>query len=1063
VRFFIKQFRIKYHPKLMRMSFFQLVKSRLGSFGLLLVCAFLLLTTASAQQNSPQDTVITGKVISSKDGAPLAGVSVTDSRNPAKGVVTDANGLYQIRVNKGVKALQFSHVGYVSSEVAISGKTLVNVTLTAADAALDEVVVVGYGTQKKINQTGSTETVRFDDAVNQPVTNTGQLMYGKFSGVQITQSSGLPGADASSIIIRGVGTFGSTNPLVVIDNIQYDGLEAFNNLAPSDIESISVLKDASASSIYGARGANGVIVVTTKKGKKGSMKVIYNAYTGLQSVTVVPKYLDAVNYAKLKNEHDINANGANAPLRYTDADIQAIADGSNPDQYANTNWAKEILRTAPVQNHFLSFSGGNDKTTYRVSLGYLNQQAVVRGKFKNERFNLSLNLNSQVKDWLNISNVTNMYWSAFKGPAGGADAITGETGIINQFQRSSPTVPAYYSNGEYGIVDGSYQNVNFSFPVTNPLRTGYLGNYRSNDINMADRLGVKVDFTKSLSFETSGSINLNFGNTSNFVPTSATYDWAGNLVGQNLVNTLTKGNNLDYRLLNENILRYSKRFNRDHDLSVLLGHSLIYNKSSVNKGQVSGFPSNSIQEFDGGGVLNPNVSGSAYEVALQSFFSRVNYIFKGKYLFEFNIRRDGSSRFGASNKYGNFPSASAGWRISQERFLSHVKWISDLKIRASWGITGNDNIGNYIFEQTYNTNLDYVLGNDVVVGAVALTSLANPTITWETIKQTDVGLDASLFRNKLSITAGYFKKNSYDLLYTNFPIPSTIGVTNLAAQNAASMVNSGLEFLVNYRGKIAKFNYSIGGSVSKFADNKVTGLGEKGAETISGETIIRIGAPFGAYYGYKVLGIFQTQDEVNNAPVQFGSNKTAPGDFQYADLSGPDGKPDGKIDAYDRTVIGNPFPKWTYNFNASLDYKGFDLNLTFQGVQRIDRLLNDNGQLPMEGDRNNVLAYWIDRWTVDNPSTKLPRLGGPNNSIVSDFYIQDASYLRLKNVELGYSLPASVTKRIGIDLLRFYVGGQNMLTFTKMKNFDPERQRGGATDQLTPLYKIITFGLNVKF
>ncbi|MBI1342308.1 MAG: SusC/RagA family TonB-linked outer membrane protein [Terrimonas sp.] len=1045
------------------MSFLQLLKRKAGPYGVMLFGILLFFSAAKAQVTPSQSNVIKGKVTAAKDNQPLSGVSVEDSDKPGSGTVTDENGMYEIRVSDNTKTLRFTYVGFISAEIPVSGRSLINVSLEAGVSTLDEVVVVGYGTQKKINQTGAAETVRFDDAVNQPVTNSGQLMYGRFSGVQITQSSGLPGSDASSVIIRGVGTFGSANPLVVIDNIQYDGLEAFNNLAPSDIESISVLKDASASAIYGARGANGVIVVTTKKGKKGPMKVIYNGYTGLQKVTVVPEYLDAVNYARLKNEHDINLNGANAPLRFTASDIQAIIDGTKPDQYANTNWAKAILRNALIQNHYLSFSGGNDRTTFRVSLGYLNQQAVVKGKFKSERYNLSLNLNSKVKDWLTISNVTNTYWSKFRGPAGGAGAITGETGIINQFQRSSPTVPVYYSNGEYGIVDGSYQYVNFSFPVTNPIQKGYLGDYLNDDINIAERLGLKVDFTKYISFESSGSLNLGFGNTSNFVPTNNTYDWAGNLVGQNLVNTLTNIETFSYRLLNENILRYARKYNEHHDVSFLLGHSLIYNRNDGFTGQLSGFPSNSVQEFDGGGVLNPNVSGGASEVSLQSFFSRVNYVLNGKYLFEFNIRRDGSSRFGPSHRYANFPSASVGWRLSEEKFLSNVDWISELKLRGSWGITGNDNIGNYIFEQTYNTNLDYILGTSNIVGAVALTGLANPNITWETIKQVDLGLDAGLFRNHLSVTADYFKRNSSDVLYTNFPIPSSIGVTNLAAQNAASMVNSGVELTVNYRGRMHEFNYNVGASVSKFADNKVTGLGEKGIETINNETIIRIGQPFNAYFGYRVLGVFQTMDEVNNAPKQFGSNKTAPGDFQYADLSGPDGKPDGVIDAYDRTIIGNPFPKWTYNFNVNLDYKGFDLNIILQGVDRIDRLLNDNGQLPMEGDRNNVLAYWVNRWTVDQPSKTLPRLGGQNNSIVSDFYIQDCSYLRVKSIELGYALPKSITRKMGIDVLRFYLGGQNILTFTKLKNFDPERQRGNATDQLTPLYKIFTFGLNVKF
>jgi TonB-linked SusC/RagA family outer membrane protein len=1028
----------------------------LPNFGL---CFFLfLLSLHSFSQSNP----VSGTVVNAEDNAPVVGVSVVE-QGSSKGTMTDKNGAFTLNVRSGKPVLEFSSVGFESYKLNWDGSAAIKVQLQPKISAMQDVVVVGYGVQKKINQTGSTQTVKFDDAVNQPVTNSGQLMYGKFSGVQLTQGSGLPGADASSIIIRGVGTFGSANPLVVIDNIQYTGLDAFNNLAPSDIETISVLKDASASAIYGARGANGVIVVTTKKGKSGAMSIVYNGYVGQQKVTVLPHYLDAVNYAKLKNEKDLNLNGANAPLRYSDANIQAIIDGSQPDQYTNTNWANEIVRTAPIQNHYLAFSGGNDKTTYKVSLGYLNQDAVVKGKFKSERYNLSFNLNSQLKNWLSISNVTNTYWNKFKGPTGGSDAITGETGIINQFQRSAPTVPVYYSNGEYGIVDGSYLNVNASFPVTNAIRRGYLGDFQSDNINLADRFGIKVDFNKNISFETSGSVNLNQENVSDFNPTGNTYDWAGNLVGQSLVNTLINSSSFNYQLLNENILRYSKKFNNKHDFSFLAGYSLQYSRNDGFKGSLQGFPSNAIQEFDGGGVLNPSVSGSAYEESVQSLFSRINYNYDGKYLFEFNVRRDGSSKFGSSNRYANFPSASVGWRINQEKFLSDVNWLSDLKLRGSWGLTGNDNIGNYIYDQTYNTGLDYFLGTSTVVGAVAITRLANPTITWETIEQYDIGLDAGFLRNKLSLTADYFKRNSTDVLYGNFPIPSTIGVTNLAAQNAASMVNSGLELAANYRDRFKGLTYSLGGSLSKFADNKVTGLGEKGLETINAETIIRIGVPFNAYYGYKVLGVFQTTGEVSKAPKQFGSNLTAPGDFQYADLSGPAGKPDGVIDAFDRTVIGNPYPKMIYNFNGNFDFKGFDLSILFEGLSGVDRLLNDNGQLPFEGDRNNTLDYWINRWTPDNPSTKLPRLGGPNNSIVSTFYIEDASYLRLKNLELGYNLPASLINKIGLSKLRIYAGGQNMLTFTKMKNFDPERARGGNTDQLTPLYKVFTLGLNVKF
>ncbi|WP_295188919.1 TonB-dependent receptor [Sediminibacterium sp.] len=910
-----------------------------------------------------------------------------------------------------------------------------------------------------MNQTGSTQTVKFDDAVNQPVTNSGQLMYGKFSGVQITQGSGLPGADASSVLIRGLGTFGNSNPLVVIDNIQFSGLNEFNNLSPADIESISVLKDASASSIYGARGANGVIIVTTKKGKSGSSSVVYNSYVGFQKATVIPKYLGAVDYATLINERDINQTGPTTNLRYSPADIQAIIDGSNKDQFSNTNWANEILRNAPIQSHYIAFSGGNEKTTYRVSLGYLGQEAIVKGKFKTDRFTLSFNLNSKVKEWLSISNVTNAYWSKFKGPTGGADAITGETGIINQFQRSHPVVPAFYSNGEYGFVDGTYLKVNAGPPITNPLRRGVLGDYSDDEINIATRFGVKADLTKYLSFETSGSISAQFGSTSNFTPTSDVRDWAGNIVSQNLVNSLRNSTRFNYRLLNENILRYAKKFDGNkHDLGVLVGHSLVYNRNDGFTGNLEGFPTNNLQEFNGGGVLNPNVSGGASVETLQSFFARVNYIYNGKYLFEANVRRDGSSKFGPANKYGTFPSLSAGWRISEEKFLRDVTWLSELKLRGSWGITGNDNIGNNLYSQNYSLSGDYFIGNTIVSTVTLAGGLANPRIRWEKVEQLDVAVDAGFFGNKLQVTAGYFNRKSSDLLYSNYPIPATIGISSLGAQNAADMVNSGTEFSLNYRNSVRKLNYTLGANLSLFADNKVTGLGQGGLQTIGAETIFRVGDPFNALYGYKVLGIFQSTNEVATSPRQFGNTRTAPGDFKYADLNG-----DGVINESDRTVIGNPFPKTVYNFNATLDYKGIDLVLTFEGVGRLDRIMNDNGQRVMEDSRNNVLSYLINRWTPTNPSTIYPRAGGQNNAVVSTFFVEDVSYTRLRNLEIGYTLPNSITSKFGVSKLRVYVGGQNLLTFTKFKNFDPERQRGGNSDQNTPLYKVYTFGLNVKF
>lgn len=1009
------------------------------------------------QAEAQQGRQVSGTVVSQTESDGLPGVSIT-VKGTTRGTVTDIDGRFSLEVPSSESILVFSFIGYQSQEIQVGNQSNINISLTESEALLDEFVVVGYGEQKRLNLTGAVETVRFDEAVNQPVTNSGQLMYGRFAGVQLTQASGLPGADQSGIIIRGQGSFGGTNPLVVIDNIQYDGLREFNNLAPSDIESISVLKDASASAIYGARGANGVIVVTTKKGVKGKFSVDYNNFIGFQRVTVVPEYLDGVQFAQLRNERDLNFNGPNAPLRYSEADIDAIRNGTSPERFANTNWADVALRDAPIQNHYLGFSGGTDRTTYRVSLSYLNQEAVVQGKFQNERYTLGINLTATPNSWLTVTNVTNAYWTKFRGPRGGAGAITGETGIINQFQRSAPTVPVRYPNGELGFVDGAYENVNFSFPINNVLETGFIGDFESDNINFSERIGLSAKLAEGLYFETSGNLNLNFENISNFSPTRTTRDWEGNIVNQSVLNSLSNTLNFSYRLMNENILRYAKSFDDSHNFNFMLGHSIIYDKVDGFSGSLEGFPTDNIQEFNGGGVLNPSVSGGAAEEAWQSFFGRVNYNYQEKYLFEFNLRRDGSSKFGPENRYGTFPSVSAGWNIGRESFLAGSNVFSDVKVRGSWGISGNDRIGNYIFEQTYNTGLDYHIGQNTIVPAVALTSLANPSIRWERIEQYNFGVDMALFQNKLNVTMDYFTRISSDILYTNFPIPNSIGVTNLAAQNAAGMENRGVELNVNYRKTFGQFRMEIGGNVTRMADNKVTNLGEGGEETITGNNIIRIGAPFQSYFGYQTMGIFQTQEEVDSAPVQFGSNITSPGDIRYVDIND-----DGVINADDRVIIGNPFPRWIYGANANFSYKNFDITAIFQGIGRVDRIMQGNGQMPMTDERNNALTYWVDRWTPENPSEVLPRLGGVNNAQISTFYIEDMSFFRMKNLEIGYNLPKAIAERLLMQRARVFIGGQNLLTLTKVKNFDPERQRGINTDRQAPLYKVYTAGINLKF
>jgi|SRR6056297_59346 len=1026
---------------------------------LLLFCVILFFNSESHAFGIMQDQQreITGTV-TDETGETLIGATIM-VKGTTRGTQTDVNGEYTISAREG-EILVFSFVGHIPIEITVVDQTEIDVVLESDETLLDEVVVVGYGTQKKVNLTGSVQTVSFDEAVNQPVSNSGQLLYGRFSGVQLTQTSGSPGADGSSIVIRGVGTFGSRTPLIVIDNIQYDDLAAFNNLAPSDIESITILKDASSLAIYGARGANGVILVKTKRGRTGELTVEYNGYYGTQNPTVVPEFLGSLEYATLMNEKFRNEDGPQFNPRYTAEQIDAIRNNSLPDQFGNTDWAEEVLTSAPITKHNISFRGGNQRTTYRVSAGFLQQDAIIRSKFKSERFNFGFNINSDVKDWLTVSSVTNAFWRKNEGPTGGQGAFNGDNGIIYSFQRTAPTIPLFYSNGEYGVVDGAYTNDNPSLLTQNPLRRGYLGDYIQDNINVSTRMGVTLKILDGLTFETSGSANIISNNVSDFVPTQLQNDWQGRLVINSDLNRLENSSAFNYTLINENILRYQTDLNDNNTISTLLGHSVSYARNDGFGATATGFASDQFREFNAG-ATEDFATGGSNEDTYQSVFTRINYNFKEKYLAEFNYRIDGSSRFGDRNRYGYFPSGSLGWRISEEEFLNLTDNINNLKVRVSWGITGNDRIDRYGFQTLLSYNQDYYLGNSPYLGA-SITRLGNPGIRWEETEQIDLGVDLTMFNNQLEIVADYFRRDSKDILYANFPIPNTLGVTSLVAENAASMVNEGIEMSLNYRGMFKNVSYSFGTNLTKFLTrSEVTGLGDGGEETITNTSIIRIGEPFRAYYGYRAIGIFQDFADVASAPIHFNGN-SGPGDIRYADLSGPDGEPDGIIDNFDRTVIGNPNPNWLINFNASAEFAGFDINVLFQGVSGVDRLLMGNGNLPVPDNRSNVLEYWTGRWTPENPSNNLPRVGGQNNEVVSSFYVQDASYLRLKNLEVGYTLDSNLTRKFNVNQLRVFMGAQNIFTFTGLEYFDPEGATGSQSNRQAPLYKTITLGINLK-
>ncbi|MFB2119890.1 TonB-dependent receptor [Parapedobacter sp. 2B3] len=1008
-----------------------------------------------------QERIITGKV-TDESGQPLAGVTVA-IKGTSLAVTTDDTGNYRVEIPINGNTLVFTIVGFEAVEWPIGNQSTISISMKPSVSDLEEVVVVGYGTQKKVNLTGSVQSITFNDAVNTPVANSAQLMYGKFSGVQLTQNGGLAGNDASSVLIRGVGTFGNTNPLVVIDGIQFDGLREFNQLAPSDIENITVLKDASAGAIYGARGANGVIIVTTKKGMADNFKVELNSYFGSQRPTVVPEFLDAIGYTAYINELLVNNAGGNPEAaRYSSADIEAIRNGTDPYRFASTNWTDEILKDAGVHNHYLSFSGGSKKTLYRLSLGYLSQDAIVKGKFKYDRYNFLANVSSHLNNWISVNNNFSAALEKSKGPSGG----DGTAATILAGASRAPTVPVRYANGDYGFVDGSFYS---SSPLTgqpNPVKLGEFGNYKSEYYNFKERFNVVLEPIKGLTFETSLSLYLIFQDQSDFTPYNENRDWDGNVVSAGSYNQLTNRFDKNYRILNDNLVRYKMVFGEQHDFSFMVGHSVMYDNTDWFSGGLENFPSENLEEFNSGGVSNPSVAGSRAEVTLQSFFSRINYAYKDRYLFEANFRRDGSSRFGPGRRYGNFPSFSAGWRLSEESFLKNIlnnRWVNQVKLRGSWGRTGNNRIGNYIYDQTYNSGLDYVLGSGTIVSGAALTSLANPTIRWETTEQMDIGLDASLLSGKVFLEGDYFRRRSFDVLYTNFPVPSTIGVTDIAAQNSAEILNKGVEVNVGYNHR-GDFAYQVSANFTRMAPNKVVNLGDRGIPTINNNTIITSGEPFMAYYGYQHTGIFQTVEEIENSPGQFG-DVLAPGDLKFSDVSGPAGVADGIVDAFDRVVIGNPYPEWMYGLNGSLSYRGFDMGFTFQGIQNVDRIVMGDANLLGGNEVSNVFRYFENRWTTDNPSTEIIKAGGSRNNVqkLSTYYIEDASFLRLKNVEIGYSFPERWTHRMRMQKLRFYVAGQNLLTFSQMENFDPERLSTTTGVNTVPIYKTVTCGVNIVF
>jgi TonB-linked SusC/RagA family outer membrane protein len=985
---------------------------------------------------------VTG-TITDKTGDPLPGVSVALS-GTTTGVISDADGKFSITVPDKEAVLLFTFTGYRKQEVIVYDRSALNIVLLEETNLLNEVVVVGYGTQKKVNLTGAISTLSEKALINRPITNSTQALQG-INGVYVNQTKGRPGADGATIRIRGVGTLNNNDPLVLVDGVEFP----LSDVNPNDIESISVLKDAASAAIYGNRAANGVVLVKTKTGNRNKTQVDYNVYWGLQRSTFYPDVVtNAIQYMEGK---DRALQNEGKPAEYGEALIAEYKAGTDPDIYPNTDWFGIMYRNAQIQEHNLRVSGGNEKVIYSISLGYLDQDGVLLNTWA-KKYSLNANINATVTKRLNITaSIAGNYWDA-RESAYTADEGNGEGGIMGLLYRGLPMQAPYLSNGTYADQWVRVPGHNF---FRNPYALSYEGFRKTNTLRNLVNLGAEYTFPFDIKYKITGAAN--------FLSEGEKYAYPQILLEHPKTHVLTPMGNIPNRgvrqysrtglnLTSFQTLNWDKRFKR-HDISALAGFSLESFDNGNFNAYNEGYLGNDLTELNAGSSA-PAVAGTSSQSRLESFFGRLHYGYNDTYIVEANFRYDGSSRFAKDRRWGFFPSFSGAWRIDQEDFLRDTKWLDNLKLRASWGKLGNQSIALFSYVNAIDLGQNYNFNNTVVSGS-AITQISDPTITWETTNITDVGVDIGLFTSRISVELDWFDKKTINIL-RQVNVPAQVGNLTGPYRNIGSVSNRGFEIALNYQDKIGKLGYSIGGNVT-YVKNKVLDI--KGNIYYSGVTVTQEGSPINAFYGKQVEGIFQTAEEVANHARQ----NSQPGDLKYRNIDDSD----NIIDNNDRTVIGNSIPKYTYSFNIGVTCKRWELTLFFQGVQGVDTYADGNLAQPYRNGAGVTPEWLTDSWTPENPDARLPRLttsrGYPINFETSDFWIEDASYLRLKNAQLSYNFPNRWLKILGISRVKVFANAQNYLTFSKFKLGDPERvvTRNGIIDY--PIAKAVTGGINLTF
>lgn len=975
----------------------------------LFLCLVLIALTATSRVMA-QSRTVSGRVVGA-DGNALPGVSVI-LKNTQRGTTTNAEGRYSLPNLPADATLTFSFIGYVSQDVAIGNRTTLDVTLQSDDRSLNEVVVVGYGTQRKVETTGAIASVKSTELVQTPVANVAQGLQARVSGVQVSQNTGAPGGNIS-VRIRGTNSInGNSEPLYVVDGIQIsngsnnsseiNSVSPLSTINPNDIESVEILKDASASAIYGSRAANGVVLITTKRGKTGATRVTLDSYYGVQNVNKKLDVLNAAEFAQVENETFKNN-------YYTNP--SSLGEG--------TDWQSIVFRQAPIQSHQLSINGGSEKTQMALSANYFNQDGIIiNSNFK--RYSFRLNVDHRISDRVKVGTSILGTYAINSGVTTGNQSI-GDAGVVNATVLGAaigapPTLKPYREDGTifpFGEqANGQYRE------VINPLNYTEILNQTAIRRTLAN---VYADFNilKGLTYRASFNIDMQSALRDTYSPRS--------IVNKSDLNdnsgNASKTNTNNLALLHESILTYSTTFAKDHSLKftgVFATQSENYNQNQIN---ATGFPNDATKNDALQLALNRTVSSDRNKQRLDSYLGRINYGFKDKYFLDLTARIDGSSRFGANHKYGVFPAVSAGWRIIEEPFMKSVSWVSDLKLRASYGITGNAaGIAPYQSLATVSANgSDYNI-NHVYVTGINPSGIANPDLRWERSAQTNIGLDLGILNNRISFIVDVYKKTTRDLLYIK-TLPLSSGYSTITG-NFAALENKGLELAANARILDGALKWNVSANAT-FNRNKVLDLdgGTTQERFVTTYSVLQVGSPLGLFKTYVFDGVNQTGETI--LPGYGGTV----GSQKVKDLNG-----DGTITAADQIITGNPNPNFIYGFSTSLSFKRFDFNAFLSGSQGNDIYNASRLSFTMPLGQRNMLQGVVNRWTPTNPNNEYPAPAQGGRMPISNYVVEDGSYLRCKNITLGYTLP-----RIkGIQNIRVYVSANNLFTITNYSGFDPE-------------------------